>query len=184
MIPARLHMGILLSALFLPRCDCDPPPRARALPDLSPRQVAEERRPSSLIPPRREPGPARMEARVRVKTIGEEARSLTAALRESGVDAREVASVADMRGYRLYRKRYFHQALVWFEAAVKVDPAFEPALFNAARCAMLLNEQSKAARLLAALGRLNTPLARSRLAMAREDPDFAALWSNLPDSRR
>jgi len=172
--------ALLICAVLLPRCDCDPPvANPLAWPDLSARQLAENRRPSSLKPPKREPGPARMEARARVKKAGDEASSLTATLRESGVDAREVASIADMRGYRLYRKRYFRQAQSWFEAAVKVDPSFEPALLNAARCAMLLKDQAKAARMLSTLGRLNTPLARSRLALARMDPDFAALWESL-----
>lgn len=173
---------LLLGTILLPGCLCDPqdsrPPGNG--PDLSPREVSDERRPSSLLPPPREPGPARLEAAATVKAAGEEARRLTEALKAGGVDAREVAAVADMRGYRLYRKRYFRQAQVWFETAALVDPSFEPALFNAARCAVLLEQPVRARERINALKRLNTPLARSRLDLARQDPDFASLWTEAP----
>ena len=180
-LPGLLLLGLIL----LPGCLCDhrDHPSHVTSPDLTPREIAEKNRPSSLRPPPREPGPARVEPPATVEAAGVEARRLTRALRSGGVDPREVAAVADMRGYRLYRKRYFRQAQVWFEIAASVDPSFEPALLNAARCAVLLKQPSRAQELLRSLGRLNTPLSRSRLGRAKQDPDFAPLWAAHPQKR-
>jgi Flp pilus assembly protein TadD len=107
----------------------------------------------------------------------EEARKLVQALVSGGVSVREAASVADMRGYRLYRRRAFGQARAWFRAAVSVDPDFELSLYNGARCAALLGDLGEARALLGRLRRLGTPVARARLELARTDPDLRALWS-------
>ena len=173
---------LMLGAILPPGCLCDHEDHAshRTSTDLSSRKIAEENRPSSLQPPPREPGPARKEPPAKMEAATKEASGLTRALKASGVDAREVAAVADMRGYRLYRKRYFRQAQIWFEAAATADPSFEPALFNAARCAILLEHPARARALVSTLMRLNTPLAKSRLSLAKEDPDFAALWAEQP----
>lgn len=104
-----------------------------------------------------------------------EARSLVNTLRAGGVAPREVTSTADIRGYRLYRRRYFRQALAWLEAAVRTDPTFEPALFNAARAAAAAGELEAARGYLRRLAALETPLARDRLRMARQDADLGPL---------
>jgi Flp pilus assembly protein TadD len=91
------------------------------------------------------------------------------------VQRREVASVADMRGYRLYRRRVFGQARSWFLIAVEVDPSFELSLYNAARCSALLGEVRSARALLDRLRKLDTPLARARLEAAPSDPDLRGL---------
>lgn len=83
--------------------------------------------------------------------------------------------MADIRGYRLFKRRYFRQARIWFEAAVRSDPTFEPALFNAARAAAAAGDLAAARRHLRRLQRLNTPLARSRLRLAPSDRDLKAL---------
>lgn len=107
-----------------------------------------------------------------------EARRLTETLTESGISPREAASVADMRGFRLYRRRRYAQALAWFEQAIRTDGSFELSRFNAARCAMLLDRPEVARGHLRALAALSTPMARSGLAMARRLTDFAALWAS------
>ncbi len=166
---------------MLPCCLCDPSPQMNRAashgPDMTPRAVAKEARPSSLLPPPREPGPHRQEPRRQVAAAREEAGRLVSSLAAGGIDAREAASVADMRGYRLYRKRHIKKAQAWFEAAVKADPSFEPPLLNAARCAVLLNQPERARGHLRTLKQLDTPLARSRLNIATSDPDFAPLRS-------
>jgi len=138
-------------------------------------------RPSSLLPPAREPGPARAESEEQVARAGKEATAMVAALRQGGITGREVTSMADIRGYRLFKRRYFRQARAWFEAAVKSDPTFEPALYNAARSAAAMGDRARAAEHLRRLSRLETPLARSRLQMAARDPDLASLFT--PDMR-
>jgi Tfp pilus assembly protein PilF len=90
--------------------------------------------------------------------------------------------MADIRGYRFYRQRYFRQAQAWFEVAVRSDPTFEPSLRNAARVAALLGEPQRAQNLLHRLGRLNTPLSRSLLRIVSQDPDFASLRAKRPSS--
>lgn len=94
--------------------------------------------------------------------------------------------MADIRGYRLYRRRYFHQAHVWFEAAIRVDPSYELSLFNAARTAALLGRTTRAQAHLESLRRLDTPLAKDRLRRVARDRDFAALRpgaSSRPSTR-
>lgn len=132
-------------------------------------------RPSSLRPPPREPGPPREESEEQVRRAEREARKLVEALIQGGVERREVCSMADIRGHRLFRRRYFRQARVWFEAAVRTDPTFEPALLNAARATAAAGDRAAAVRHLKALEKLGTPLARSRLRLAAEDPDLAGL---------
>ena len=170
---------LALVACLVPGCLCDPeqgrPVNPLAYPDLTTQQIANERRPSSLKPPAREPGPPRDEAPRQVAAARQEAAQLVARLKAGGVDGREAASVADMRGYRLYRRRNFKQAQAWFEAAVQADPTFEPALFNAARCAALLGRREQAAERLRGLQKLDTPLSRSRLKLTERDPDFASV---------
>ena len=60
-----------------------------------------------------------------------------------------------------------------------MDPSFELSLYNAARCAALQDDLKAAARHLLALQRLNTPLSRARMRMAREDPDLTALRDRM-----
>ncbi len=91
-----------------------------------------------------------------------------------GIAKREVTSIADIRGYRLYRRRYFGRAHIWFSAAVRTDPTYELSLYNAARTAALLGKVDTAQGLLQRLRRLDTPLARHRLQLAASDPDLAA----------
>jgi hypothetical protein len=110
-----------------------------------------------------------------VKDAARESKELAAALLAGGIPSREVASVADMRGFRLFRTRYFRRARVWFERSVVTDPAYEPALYNAARCAAALSDAAAAREQLARLGALGTPLSTLKLSQARSDPDLAPL---------
>ena len=126
-------------------------------------------------PPPREDGPPLPETAKEIEAAAREAAQLAAALVKGGVPPREVASVADMRGYRLYRRRAFRQARAWFDTAIGVDARFELSLYNAARCAALLGKNVEARGLLARLRALDTPLARSRLRLAERDPDLATL---------
>lgn len=139
-------------------------------------------RPSSLDPSPREPGPPHKETDEQLRSAGEECRSLVDSLLTSGISPREVASTADIRGYRLYRRRYFGQARVWFEAATRTDPTYEPGLLNAARVAALLGDLVGAREHLRRLRAIGTPLSRSRLSLMKSDPDFAKLWEkSRPD---
>jgi hypothetical protein len=131
-------------------------------------------------PPPREDGPPRAETAQQVGAATREAAELISALMKGGVSAREAASVADMRGYRLYRQRLFGQARAWFDAAVRVEPRFELSLYNAARSAALLGKLTEARALLARLQALDTPLARGRLRLAERDPDLATLRHTTP----
>jgi hypothetical protein len=155
--------------------DTATPAKARALGAAAADLEDPSNRPSSLRPPAREPGPPREETAEQVQNAEEEARKLVAALIEGGVERREVCSMADIRGHRLFRRRFFKQARVWFEAAVRADPTFEPALLNAARATAAAGDRAAALRHLKALEKLGTPLARSRLRLAAEDPDLAGL---------
>lgn len=157
-------------------CQCPSGPTSAAVdgprPDVH--DPADDR-PSSLRPPPREPGPPRPETDAQVEAARREARSLVSSLRAGGVAPREVTSTADIRGYRLFRRRYFRQALAWLEAAVRSDPSFEPALYNAARAAGAAGDTDAARGYLRRLADLQTPLARDRLRVAREDPDLAPI---------
>lgn len=136
---------------------------------------ANERAVPPLKLPRREPGPAREETAAEVQGEHDEAGRLVTALRQGGVSTRQVASMADIRGYRHYRLRRYRRAQVWFETAVRVDGSYELGLYNAARVAVLLEEVPLAARRLRRLHQLNTPLGRRALRLAATDPDLATL---------
>jgi hypothetical protein len=164
----RIRALPLLAALALLACSHRSRP---AGPDLGP----EVGPPRFAPPPPREPGPPRTEEAAQVEAAAKEARALVQSLVQGGVPAREAASVADMRGYRLYRRRLFGQARAWFRAAVEADPRFELSLFNGARCAALLGDLGEARTFLDRLSALATPLARARLELTRTDPDLKAL---------
>ena len=83
--------------------------------------------------------------------------------------------MADIRGYRLFRKRYFGQARVWSEEAIALDPSFEPALFHAARAAALLGDVAGSRRQLDRLRVLGTPMSRRQLEISARHVDFTAL---------
>lgn len=170
----------MLLAAFLGGCTC-PDRASRPAPDQAVNTPADEddpaNRPSSLEPPPREPGPPLAETEEQIAAAEKEARDLVRALLEGGISPREVTSMADIRGYRLFRRRLFGQARAWFEAAVRTDPRFEPVLFNAARAAAAHGDLAAARAHLERLRRLDTPLARSRLRLAATDPDLAKLTS-------
>jgi|GEM_PF-4914062 hypothetical protein len=126
-------------------------------------------------PPAREPGPARPETAQMLEKTRKEVGQWLASFRESGLAPREISSLADIRGYRLYRRRYFRQAQVWFDAAVNADSTFEVPLYNAARAAGLNGDRRRARELLRKLAALNTPLAKRRMAFAVTDPDLGWL---------
>jgi len=126
-------------------------------------------------PPPREPGPPRPESAPQIAAASAEAAQLIGELVKGGISGREAASVADMRGYRLYRQRYFGRARAWFRAAIQADPTLELSLYNGARCAALLGDVDDARALLSRLRRLGTPLSRARLRSSLTDPDLAAL---------
>jgi hypothetical protein len=139
-----------------------------------------ERAYSRLEPPPREDGPPRSETREELERSAHEANLLCRSLRAGGVPGREVASVADIRGYRLYRRRFYGKALAWFEAALVAEPGHELALLNAARAARLLHRDEDARRHLAALARLESELSRSLLRRASTDPDLGGLLHPAP----
>lgn len=118
---------------------------------------------------------ARPEPEARLRRAAEEARQLTSALLKGGVARREVTSIADIRGYRLYRRGRYREARVWFEAGVRIDPTFEPCLYNAARLSALVGDLSAARERLQQLRRRGTPLSARYLAQAAGDADFSAL---------
>ncbi len=163
---------LLLTLLAGPGCQRPPPQPPAPPPDAAASQVAQEQRGSTLQPAPRQAGPPRPESPAQLAAAAQEARARTAALLAAGVAPREAASVADTLGYRLYRQRRFGQARAWFERAVAADPTYELSLYNAARCAALLGDLSAALRHLRRLQALDTPLARSRLALALTDPDL------------
>jgi len=162
-------LGSLALCLCLdPGCRCDHAPSPE-------RTGPDERIASRLDPPPREEGPPRAETAAELASSEREARTLIESLRAGGVPGREAASVADIRGYRLYRRRCYGQALAWFEAALAAEPGHELALLNAARSAHLRGQDRRARLLLARLARLETALARSPLRRAAEDPDLRPL---------
>ena len=135
----------------------------------------DEERPDPTRPLPREPGPPRAETPQQIERAREESRKLVAQLLASGIQRREVTAIADIRGYRFYKRRYFARARVWFEAAARTDPSYELSLYNAARAAALLGDLPAAKAHLEKLRKLGTPLAKRRLKLAKKDPDFKAL---------
>ena len=153
--------------------------RSATTADARPRQRAV----STLKLPRREPGPPRAETAAEVQRERDEAARLVTALRQGGVSTRQVASMADIRGYRHYRVRRYRRAQVWFETAVRVDASYELGLYNASRVAVLLKELPLAARRLRKLHELETPLGQRALGLAATDPDLAALRELLRQTK-
>ena len=90
----------------------------------------------------------------------------------ANVATREVTSVLDIHGYRLYRRRYYGMAYAWFAQAAQIDPRFELSLFNAARTAALLGNLDHVHKHVTGLRALRTPLARSRLRIVQHHRDF------------
>ncbi len=176
---------MLLAALALALAACNRP--RPAAPDLSAaalQQQAEDNRGSSLKPPARKAGPARPETPKKVEATRKESAQLVKGLLGAGIPAREVASVADTRGYKYFHWRYFKRARIWFEHAVRVDPTFEMSLYNAARCAAATGDHKAAVAHLKTLEKLDTPMSRSRLVLANEDPDIAAMVKKLEGAKK
>ena len=176
----RNHLGVapLLLCLVGSPWGCKARPAPPAV-DLDPVTVAQANRGSALRPPPRQAGPPRPETAESVDAARGEAKKLADAMLLAGVAPREVASVADTRGYRLFRTRRHGAALAWFERAIQMDPTYELSLYNAARCAALLGDTPAAIKHLYTLQRLNTPLSRGRMAMALRDPDLVAVRQRL-----
>ena len=180
-LPLALALALLVSCS--PGCKKPAP----AAPDSSAAARAEqalEDRGSSLKPPPRQPGPPRPETPEKIKAASLEANELVEDLLKAGISPREVASVADTRGYQYFHWRYFNRARLWFEQAVRVDPTYELSLYNAARCAAALGDHKAAIAHLQTLQRLETPLSRSRLVLAHADPDLAAMRKRLEQKSR
>lgn len=137
--------------------------------------VYKDESPDRTAPPPRDPGPPQTETKEQLDKATTEATNLVKTLSQSGILAREIASLADIRGYRFYRKRFFGQAQIWFEIAVKIDPLYELSLYNAARTAALLGDLNKARTRLKQLEKLKTPMSQRRLQLSLSDPDFSAL---------
>lgn len=169
-----LRISLSLAVWVLVGCDC-PAQRAQQKLDRG-EDLDPTNRPSSFEPTPREPGPPRDETKEQLARAAQEAAKLSADLVKSGIPPREVASMADIRGYRLFRKRYFGMARRWFMTAARTDPSFEPAHYNAARAAALLGDTAAARRHLERLRELGTPMSRRKLQLARRHPDFAPLW--------
>lgn len=163
------NISTALIALHLAGCPARQPATAE-------HTDAAEIGPTALELPPREVGPARPETEAQVARERREARELTQALRHA-VSARQLTSMADIRGYRLYRERRYRRAQVWFETAVQLDPSYELSQYSAARVAALLDDLDRAREHLAQLRRQDTPLARRALLAAERDPDLAALRS-------
>lgn len=79
-----------------------------------------------LMPAARDPGPAQPERADELAAADQAARAFTRKLLAGGLNRREVTALADIRGYRLYKRRFFGRAHAWFSAAVQTDPRFEP----------------------------------------------------------
>ncbi len=129
---------------------------------------------ASLLAPR-EAGPPRHEEERAILAARKEAKEIARSLLGGGISRREVASIADMRGYRHYRKRRYGQALAWFQRATQTDPSFELSAFNAARCAALLGRGAEALPLLRRLRTMDTSLSRALLQQVDRDPDLATV---------
>ena len=166
--------GVLLLCMPI-CCKSDRPAAPPDLSEASRQERLDDRRGSSLEPPRRQPGPARPEADHKVEATRREARKLVAGLLAAGIPHREVASVADTHGYKYFHWRYFRRARIWFEHAVRADPSYELSLYNAARCAAAQDDRRAALKHLLTLIKLDTPLSRSRMEMAIKDPDLRML---------
>ena len=169
-----------LAALVLCGPGCKKTPSA---PDASAAAMAAQKaldnRGSSLRPPPRPPRAPRPETPDKKLAARREAQKQVKDLLKTGISPREVASVADTRGYQFFHWRYFQRAQLWFEQAVRVDPTYELSLYNAARCAAALGDHKAAIKHLTTLEGLDTPLSRSRLVLAREDPDLSAMKKRL-----
>lgn len=188
---AALAAVVALGASGVGGCRCQPADSAadsaagarRAAGASKASRAKQTKRAIPLRPPPREPGPPREEKPGGVAAARREAESLVSALLEGGISRREVTAMADIRGYRLYRKRYFRRARAWFEIAVRTDPSFELSRYNAARAAALTGDLAGARRHLRALRALGTPLSRHRMELAKVDPDLAALRAWLGGGR-
>lgn len=181
LVPLALPSSL---ALALVGCDC------RAKEISGPTRSADStkasdpaNRPSPLQLAPREFGPPRPESAGQLEQAQQEARRWTSDLLKGGLARREVASMADIRGYRLFRRRSFGQALQWFSTATRVDPTYEPALFNAARAAALLGDVAAAQEHLTRLRGLSTPLSLRQLNAAARHKDFARLRERPPSPR-
>jgi hypothetical protein len=180
MLLLALHALPLALAPAQAGCDC-------RTEESSPTQVADSSKPADLanrpsllqLAPR-EPGPPRSESAEQLTQAQQQAQRWTGDLLKGGLARREVASMADIRGYRFFRRRSFGRALRWFTIAVATDPTYEPALFNAARAAALLGETATAREHLSRLRGLGTPLSRRQLDAAARHKDFARLRKNPP----
>lgn len=133
----------------------------------------------SMIPIKRQPGPPRKESESEENKAKIKARKFVEDLRRGKINRREITALADIRGYRLYRMRYFKRAHQWFEAAIENDPSFELSLYNGARTAALTGRLKRARQLLSMLKILDTPLSKMRLELAKTDEDLSALKSKF-----
>lgn len=177
-VPLALPLSLTLA---LVGCDC------RAEESSGPTRSADSaeasdpaNRPSPLQLAPREFGPPRPESVEQLEQAQKEARRWTGDLLKGGLARREVASMADIRGYRLFRRRSFGRALRWFTTAARVDPTYEPSRFNAARAAALLGDVTAAQEHLARLRGLKTPLSLRQLDAAARHKDFAVLRKRPP----
>ncbi|MBW2731290.1 MAG: hypothetical protein JRH20_02795 [Deltaproteobacteria bacterium] len=171
-----LSLAVFVAGACERRTPTPTPPTGRA-PAQAPASLPTHETFRTLRPLPREKGPARKETPQAVAATIREARSFTQQMVSGQISRREVTAMADIRGYRLYRQRYFEQAHAWFEAAIRVDPSYELSLFNAARTAALTKRLKRAREHLESLRRLDTPLARDRLARAARNTDFKAIHS-------
>jgi len=126
------------------------------------------RRPTHRPNGKKAPEPIRETAELVVRSK-DEAQRLTRSLLDSGIAAREVTAVADIRGHRLFRRQHYRRALAWFEIGANVDPSYEPCIYNAARTAAKLGDRDLAQRYLERLRKLNTPMSKRRLKRAARE---------------
>jgi len=153
-------------------CSCYAPPAATK-PDAEGKRSPVAAR--GGLPPPHAPGPPARETAAQLAAAEAEAQSLLTSLAGSGLSSREVAAIADIRGFRLYHQRHFREAQVWFEAAVRLDPRYEPSRYNAARAAAQVGDLELARYHLEQLKALGTPLSRRQRRYASTDPDLEAL---------
>ena len=178
LMPPALPVAL---ALALSGCDCRAEERSgprRSADSTKASDPANQPSPLQLAP--REFGPPRPESTEQLDQAQQEARRWTGDLLKGGLARREVASMADIRGYRLFRRRSFGRALRWFTTAARVDPTYEPSRFNAARAAALLGDVAAAQEHLTRLRGLKTPLSLRQLDAAARHKDFAVLRKRPP----
>lgn len=97
-------------------------------------------------------------------------------------DAARLANELNTRAVALHERRRLEDAIPLYEQALRVSPAHTLARYNLACALARTGRTAEALALLAEFREADCPECRARLARARKDRDFAALWKD-PDFR-